>query len=202
MPSETGGQDAAKASAGEDGGPQIVGRSVAIDETPFVSVDIAAASPSTVIALRPPKDKHNEEAAAIAARLQAEYMRPTRYSSNIFSGADPRASVQKTIQILLRGSSSSVALSSRVGHSPFVDRVARVPHPPPTSKLSAGAAFAMRRLAPVGPASSDDALTVTVSVSAPAAGRTGRSASIGRLRSGDRGDSEINLLPPLPRKRS
>jgi hypothetical protein len=135
-----------------------------------------------------------EATAAIAARLHAEYKRPSRYSSNIFADADARASVQKTIQMLLKGSSSSVALSSRTGHSPF----ARLPHPPPTSKLGGGAAFAMRRLAPVRPPSSDGVSAVSV----PATGRAGRPASSGQVRSGDRGDSEINLLPPLPRKRA
>ena len=135
--------------------------------------------------------------AAITARLQAEYFRPSRYSSNIFVDADPRSSIQKNIQTLLRGSSSSVALSNRTGQSPFLERVVRVPLPPPGQKTGAGRAFAKR---PLSVARDGAVFTDSVLKLASAAGALRADASLSRTSA--QGDPQKSLFPPLTRKRS
>jgi hypothetical protein len=138
-------------------------------------------------------------AAAITSRLQAEYMRPSRYTSNIAFDDDARSSIQKNIHMLLRGSSSSVALSSKAGHSPFVDRVPRLPHPPSTAKTAASA-FAKRTLALGGAALNASAKPVSASLGDDAS--SGDLPSIAMSRGGPKqGGKHASLFPPLYRKR-
>ncbi len=132
-------------------------------------------------------------AAAITARLQAEYSRPSRYTSNIFFDADSRSSVQKNIHLLLRGSSSSVALSNRARHSPFVDTVARVPRPPSSVKLGSASAQAHRKLSmPLGGGGANNGLDP-----APAFIGTGKIEGKGRASGGSQVRGHTPLFPPL-----
>ena len=138
-------------------------------------------------------------AAALTARLQAEYGRPSRYTSNIAFDVDARSSVQRNIHMLLRGSSSSVPLSSKAGHSPFVDRIARLPHPPSTAKTTASA-FAKRTLSLGGAALSASAKSVPASLGDVAS--SGDLSSIAISRGGPKhGVKHATLFPPLYRKR-
>jgi hypothetical protein len=136
-------------------------------------------------------------AAAVTSRLQAEYSRTSRYTSNIAFDVDARSSVQKSIHMLLRGSSSSVRLSSKAGHSPFVDRVPRLPHPPSTAKTAASA-FAKRTLSLGGAALR--ARPATASLGDGASG--GDLSSMIMPREGPKqGGKHASLFPPLYRKR-
>ena len=138
-------------------------------------------------------------AAALTARLQAEYGRPSRYTSNIAFDVDARSSVQRNIHMLLRGSSSSVPLSSKAGHSPFVDRIARLPHPPSTAKPAASA-FAKRTLSLGGAALSASAKSVSASFGDFAS--SGDHSLIAISRGGPKhGGKHAALFPPLYRKR-
>jgi hypothetical protein len=155
-------------------------------------VHIAAKSPSIAPAPCQPESNQFVIAAAIAAKLHEEYMRPSSYTSNVLFNTGSRLSVQSTIKTLLRGSSSSVSLSSRAGPSPFLDRVARIPHPPSAQKSGTEAAFAKRRLL----------LTSTQVASTPPADSDEIRAAGTGSRSGHQGGMASKLFPPLPRKRS
>lgn len=138
-------------------------------------------------------------AAAVAARLQAEYMAPSRYTSNIFAAVDERWSVQQTIRALLRGSSSSVSLST----SPFVDRVTRAPRPPSAQKSGGEVAFAKRRMSLVTLARSSQEQT-SAAVPRPAfTAAAAESSAASSLRRRDQQNSGATaLLPPIARKRA
>jgi hypothetical protein len=100
--------------------------------------------------------------------------------------------IQNTIKTLLRGSSSSVSLSSRGSPSPFVGRVSRVPHPPSALKSGTEAAYAKRRLL----------LTSTQKSCIPPADAGSTCALSASIRSDHQSANVVKLFPPLPRKRS
>ena len=168
-----------------NGDADSAGAAVAVPQVARVAVDVTAESPSRAAPLA--ERKQPALTAAAAAALQAQYARPSRYTSNIFVDCDEQWSVQKTIRELLRGSSSSITLSS----SPFAERVPRAPS---TSRTGSEAAFAKRRLSLVAPSSS--------SVGARAAVATVATAPSALVRSGVQGSAGNTVLPPLPRKRA
>jgi hypothetical protein len=168
------------------------------------AVDIVSAS-DTLSGVSAPETRLAEAqqsaaAAAIAARLRAEYMAPSRYTSSIFAAANgERWSVQGSIRALLRGSASGVALSSRGGPSPFIGRGAHVPRPPTASKSGSEAAFAKRRMSLVAPSSSSQMKATPRAASTTAAAEF--SAPVASVLHELPGAATGGLLPPLPRKR-
>ena len=200
-PENQAGEQPANAEAAGDGQllKSSAGKGFKIDDATTANVaacvdvvDIAANSPSIAPAPCQPESNQFAIAAAIAAKLHADYMRPSSYTSNVFIDTGSRLSLQSTIKTLLRGSSSSVSLSSRAGPSPFLDRVARVPHPPSAQKSGTEAAFAKRRLL----------LASTAGASIPPADSDQICAAGTGSRSGHQGGKASKLFPPLPRKRS